>query len=147
MAVNFRTITAANTILVLSVQQIGTTQIQGFPPDDVFVCEDADVAETQMGVDANMSAGYVPFSTQTTFSLQADSASNTFFEQWIAAQKAIKEILFATNGVAAFPSVGTTYTMTKGVLMRIPQIPSAGKVLRPRKYGITWQSVDPASSL
>lgn len=144
---SFRTLTAANSVIILTVQNIGAHQLQGFSTDEVFATDDATIAEVMKGVDGRLSAGYVPFNTRQNYTLQADSESNDFFEEWIAGQKAANDVFFATNGVISLPSLTRTYTMTKGVLVSIPQTPSAGKTLKARKYTIEWDSVDPVPTL
>ena len=137
------TLTAANSVLLLSVRSLFTVpqRIQGFATDDAFATEAVEPAEVQMGVDGNMSAGYVPVVTPMTISLQADSASNDFFDTWIASQKAAREIYFG-DGVIQLPSLSKSYVMTKGVLTSIQQFAGVRKVMQPRAYRITWESLN-----
>jgi hypothetical protein len=145
-ALNFRTLTAANTIIILSAPPAWVgEQIQGFSTDDVYDVDEADVAETLIGVDGNMSAGFINFLTDFTITLQADSFSNDLFELLLSEQKAVSEV-FYMSGIINLPGLSRTYNMTKGVLKRIQQAPSAGKLLKMRKYRMTWQSIDPQTA-
>lgn len=141
-----KTITSANAVILLSIAGLYpiAQRLQGFAADDIFDTDAIEPAEIQMGVDARMSAGYVPRETPWNISLQADSASNQVFEDWLAAMKSAQDVLYAT-GTVNLPSVGRTYAMTKGVLTSIPQISGAKKVLQPRRYRVTWEDVSPAS--
>ena len=135
-------ITSANSIYMLAVTGLFITpqQLQGFAADDIFDTEPMENAEVLMGVDGVLSAGFVFVPVKQSVSLQADSASNTLFEAWYAAEQAAKEKYFAT-GIVRFPSISRSYALTNGVLSTYPAISDAKKVLQPRKYSITWGSV------
>lgn len=141
---SLKTITSANSVYTLLVLPILPVpfQIQGFAADAAFDTEPVDAAETIMGVDGIMSAGFLPFITPQTITLQADSPSIEVFETWLSAQKAVKELFFA-QGTIALPSVGKSYILTKGVLKRVTQTPPARKVLQPQVYQLDWNDVQP----
>ena len=56
-----KTLTMANAVITLVVPaiELGPFQLQRFAADDVFNTGELDVAETSMGVDGNLSAGFV----------------------------------------------------------------------------------------
>ncbi|WP_049018403.1 phage tail fiber protein, partial [Burkholderia multivorans] len=97
-------------------------------------------AEVVMGVDGKLSAGYTPVPTKQNISLQADSDSNLIFEAWHLAQQTAKEVYFA-SAIVRLPSVSKSYVLTNGVLTSYMPIPDAKKILQPRKFQITWESV------
>ncbi len=140
-------ITAANAVLMLSVTGLFPVpqQIQGFAADDVFDTEDLETAEVLMGVDGKLSAGFVFNAVRQGFTLQADSASNTFFEAIYSAERAARDKYFL-NGSVLLPAIGRLYTMTSGVLSGYKPIGDAKKVLQPRKFMVTWESVLPANA-
>jgi hypothetical protein len=139
------TITSANAILMLAVTPVFPVpqRIQGFATDDSFDVEAAEFAQVMMGVDGKMSAGYVPAVTRMTINLQADSASMSFFENWDQAQKVALD-LFPASGTITLPSLSKSYTMSNGVMTSLVQAPRGGKVLQPRAFVITWESITPA---
>jgi hypothetical protein len=139
------TITSANAVLMLAVVPVYAVpqQIQGFSTDDAFDVEAAEFAQVMMGVDGKMSAGFVPNVTRMTINLQADSTSMSFFENWDQAQK-VSQDLYPASGTITLPSLSKSYTMSNGILTSIVQAPRAGKVLQPRAFTITWQSITPA---
>lgn len=139
-----KTITAANSVFTLLVVPIFPVpfQLQGYAADAAFETETVDAAETIMGVDGIMSAGFTPFISPMRITLQADSPSLDVFEQWLGAQKAIKELFFA-QATIALPAVGKSYQCTKGVLKRVTQAPPARKVLQPAEYQIDWNDIQP----
>lgn len=138
------TITSANSVLTLTVPDLLPVpfKVEGYATDDAFTTEAVDSAETMMGVDGKMSAGYTPFITPMTITLQADSPSIELFDGWLGAQKVAKEIFYA-KGALALPSVNKTYVLNKGALKRITQIPAGKKVLQPVVYQVDWESVTP----
>lgn len=135
-------ITSANSILLLGVTGLYTVpqQLQGFGSDDAYSMDPVDNAEVMMGVDGIMSSGYIPQIKVMNVTLQADSASNTFFEAWYAAQEAAREI-YPAFGVINQSSIGRSYTLTNGVLSNYAPLSDAKKVLQPRKFQIKWNVV------
>ncbi|MDE2472010.1 MAG: hypothetical protein KGL35_25590 [Bradyrhizobium sp.] len=137
-----KTITSANAVYGLSIVGLFPTpqQLQGFATDDIFDTASLAPAETMMGVDGKLSAGFVYVPVVQTISLQADSDSNGLFEAWYAAQIAASET-YRCNAVVRLVSVGRSYQLTNGVLTGYVAIADAKKVLQPRKYQITWERV------
>lgn len=136
------TLTAANssiTLTVLSVFPI-PQQLQGYATDDIFSVESVTPIETMMGVDGILSAGYAPAAKVMTIALQADSDSNAIFENWMAAQDVTKEAIQAM-GVVTLPSIGRSYTCIRGFMTGYPPIATGARILQPRRYTITWQSI------
>lgn len=142
-----RSLTVANSVLMLSVAGLydSPQQLQGYAADNVFDSDAVNPAETQMGVDGKFSAGWIPVATPVGVTLQADSASNDLFENWEAAQNQTRSVFFA-NMLVVLPATGRKYTCTKGVLTQIPKLPTGQKTLQPRKYQITFESVQPAAA-
>ena len=141
----FKTLTSANSILIIGVAGLfnAPQQIQGFATDDIFSIEDIDTVETAMGVDGKLSAGWVPVPIKQKITLQADSDSTFIFEQWYQQQQLAKETLIASGSIF-LPSVQRKYLMTRGFLTSVNVAPTAKKILQPRAYTITWQSVSAA---
>lgn len=142
---NDRTITAANAILLISVAKLFPVpqRIQGFSADDMASVDATDNAETSMGVDGRLSAGWVPVPVRQTIVLQADSLSNDLFEQWAEYERNAREKLIAT-GTQMVLATNRQYAMSRGFLRSIPLVPSLGKTLKPRSYVLEWESVTPA---
>jgi hypothetical protein len=138
-------ITSANATFMLSITGLFPVpvKLQGFAADDIFSTDPLASVETIMGVDGLLSAGFVFVEVKQGISLQADSPSNTLFDAWHAAQQLAKDVIKA-DGLVLLPSITTTWTLTKGFLTTYPPIPDGGKTLKPRKFGITWESVSPA---
>lgn len=139
------TITAANSVFLLAVGGIFPVpqQLQGYAADAAFALDAVEPAETVMGVDGKMSAGYVPYMTIQTISIMPDSPSLSIFETWLAACNTAREVFFA-NATIILPAIGRKYTLTRGVLSGGKAAPDVKKVLSAIEYKVTWESVAPA---
>lgn len=137
-------ITAANSVYTLSIVPVFPVpqQLQGYATDAAWDTDATQNAEAQIGVDGLLSAGFVPALTNQTIRLQADSSSIALFEAWAAAQRASKNIFYAIGNIS-LPSVSRAYVCQRGVLMSYASMPGVGKVLKPRDFTITWQSIEP----
>jgi hypothetical protein len=138
-------ITSANATFLLAVAGVFPVpqQLQGFSADDIFGTDPLEVAETSMGVDGVLSAGFVFVPVKQSITLQADSDSNNIFDDWYLAEQVAKD-KFRCSGIVLLPSIGKKWTLNNGAMTTWPPMPDAGKVLRPRKFGVTWESVSPA---
>lgn len=139
------TITSANSVFTIVVASLfpSPVNLQGYSSDKAFTTEALDLAEVQMGVDGRMTGGYTPMPTKQTITLQADSPSRVIFSTLIQATKTAREI-FYISGTIALPSTGESYTMTRGILTNVKQIPDVQKVLAPVEFVITWESINRA---
>lgn len=137
-----RTLTSANSVFTLAIPSLalGPFTVQGYSADDAFTLDPVDISETVMGVDGRMSAGYTPYITPMVVTLQADSESCDAFEAWLSAMKTLREIAFGF-AVIEIPANGKVYTLNRGALKRVQQMPSARKILQPTTYGIDWAEV------
>lgn len=140
-----RTLTAANSILTLSIPGLfdSPVLIQGFATDAVSDTDSVQPAETMMGVDGNLSAGWIPVPIVQNYNIQADSDSIDIFEQWYQTQQQIQEILRA-NGMFVVQSLGVKYTHRRGILTGYVPTANLQKVAQPRKFSITWEGVTSA---
>ncbi|MGO4560976.1 phage tail fiber protein [Rhizobiales bacterium 3FA27D7] len=135
-------ITAANAIIMLTIPGLFPVpqRIQGFSADNIYDAAEQEVVETAMGVDGLLSGGFVFTPVEQNFSLQADSVSNFIFEQWAAAMINNRDV-FTANGQTTLTSVNRTYVSTKGYLVNKSPLPTAARILQPRRYMIRWERV------
>ncbi len=136
------TLTSANSALSLAVVGLFNSPqpIQGYSTDDMFSTETVQPIQTEMGADGRLSAGYTPVPRVLSVVLQADSLSNDFFDTWDGAQQSARES-FICNGSILIPSIGRKFALTRGFLTGFQAMPSAGKILRPRTFQITFESI------
>ena len=140
-----RTITAANAVYMLTIPGLysAPVQIQGFGTDEAFTTEAIEPFEGMMGVDGRYSAGFVPRETMQNITLQSDSLSIDVIERWYQTEVSNREKLPA-NGSITIASIGKRFTLTRGFLSQWVSIPSTRKVLQPRPFRITWETVSAA---
>jgi len=142
---NTRTLTSANSIILLTITGLYSSpqRIQGFSADDISGTDAVSPAQTSMGLDGRLSAGFVPVPVVQNITLQSDSLSNDIFENWIEAEKAVRE-KYACAGVLIIPSTQRKYSMTRGFLTSYPPTPELRNIVQPRRYSVTWEKVSPA---
>lgn len=138
-------ITSANSVITISVTGIFSTpfQLQGFSADNIYDAPELEVVQTAMGVDGRLSGGFVFNPVVQTFSIQADSETNRFFETWAARMKTRKDV-YVAQGTTKLVSVNRSYTMRRGFLTTVHQLAPAARILQPRRYTVTWESVTAA---
>ena len=132
-------ITGANATILLSIAGLfpAPQQLQGFAADDVFDSESIDSAETLMGVDGFMSAGFVYVPVNQTFTLQADSPSIPFFDVWYLQQVA-GLTTYTANGVTILPAIKKKFIMTTGYLIGYKPLPAGKKLLQPQRFRLRF---------
>jgi len=137
------TITSANSVFMLSFGSLFPIpqKLEGYATDDSFMADVVEIAQTAMGVDGKLSAGYVPNPTVMTITFQPDSPSIVKFEFLIAAMRQARDI-FELSATIALPAIGRSYACVKGVLTEYKPLPDAKKLLQPVTYKITWQTIE-----
>lgn len=139
---NNRTLTSANSVFAIQIAGLYPIpqNMQGYSTDDMFSMADVNTAETQMGVDGRLSAGYVPVAREFEFTLQADSESNDIMDNLIAAEDAARE-KYVINATIYLPGIGGKYALTRGFLASHTPMAKAGKTLGARKFTVQFQSI------
>lgn len=140
-------ITSSNAILTISQPILFPTpvQLQGFGADDVYDVDAIKSVEESMGVDGVLSFGFVFVAVPQNITLQADSASNDFFDTLWTQMQAAQEV-YPVNGIIILPGIATKFTMINGGLTGYKPAPDAKKTLQPRRYQITWNRIFPQPS-
>lgn len=138
-------ITSANASVVISSADmaLAATQLEGFGADAAFATEDVESAITQIGVDGKMSAGWVPRITNMPITLNPASSSVAVFDAIITTSDTLRAPVFV-NCVVQIPSINKAYTLTKGVLTRVKQMPDGGRVLGEQRFNLAFESCRPA---
>lgn len=133
------TITSATAVFVLTIPGVfpSGVQLQGFGPDEAFDTQQVDSAVTQLGVDGTGVGGWVPREVDQTITFLASSPSTAVFDQWVSAQDAIADVIYAAASIR-LASLGVKYDMGFGVLTRYPIAANARRVLMPRQFVIRW---------
>lgn len=139
-----RSITSADSTFVISSADfaLAATLLEGYAADAAFALDNSDTAETSLGVDGKLSAGWVPRSYNQTITLQPDSISRQVFDALVAAQDATRNV-FRLNAVITLPGNQYSYSLTRGVLKNYTAMPTAQRVLQPMTFVIEWERVLP----
>lgn len=136
------TITSANSVFTLTVPGLfpAPVQLRGYAVDKAFSVDKLKMAETQMGVDGRLTAGFTPEASVMKIHLQADSPSKAIFKTIAQAMKTTRDVYYI-NGSITFPSTGETFALTRGVMTSFDQMAEAAKVLQPVEHEITWENI------
>jgi hypothetical protein len=136
-------ITSANSVLFLAAPLAGLVvpqQMQGWAADDLYDVEPMAVNETLRGADGLLSAGFVFGDPKFTLNFQADSPSVAFFDALVAFMTA-NVMAVPVYGTLTLPSVGQSWALLKGFIPTYMWAPSGKRVLQPRKFPMTWESI------
>lgn len=133
-----KTITSANSILTVAVEGLyAGVRIQGFSTDMAFDMEPQQIAETMMGVDAKMSAGFVPQIFPMNIQLQADSDSIEVFDTIYLYTQSRREITWLTATLEV-PATRKSYAFSDGVLKNYAPFATHNRVQAPQRFTIDW---------
>lgn len=137
-----RTITSADSTFVISSADfaLAATILEGYAADAAFAMDNANTAETSLGVDGKLSAGWVPRSYLQTVTLQPDSPSRQVFDFIVGAQDANKTI-YRLNAVITLPGNQYSHSLSRGVLKNYSAMANAQKILQPITFQIEWEKV------
>ncbi len=139
-----RTITSADGTFILSSADIAlaATEIGGWAADAAWAFDNVNMAETILGVDGKLSAGWVPRAYQMTVTIMPDSDAIEVFNAFQLACDASKTV-YRLNGVLTLPGLGRSFMMTRGVLQNYTPVPTGQKVLQAQTFQIMWEGVKP----
>ena len=138
-----KTITSANAILILTVEELypSGVQIEKFASDDAFSSDNVAIAEVRMGVDGQLAAGYTPAPIPFKISLEADSDSIEYLRN-IANNQRLNKTTYSITASISIPALGKEFTLINGILTEVPSILNAKKVLEPTQWGFTFEDVN-----
>lgn len=133
-------ITSANATLFLTVEELypNGVQLYQFATDQSYSSEAEQIAETRMGVDGMMVAGYTPNIKVVGVNLEVSSPSVAVMDYIIQATKANRKP-YKCMLVANVPSIGKTFTWSNGTLQTGSLSGGAAKVLNPMQYTFNFQ--------
>lgn len=137
-----RYLTAATAQFAIAIPGLYNTPValSGYAADDAFMAEAVENAEIAMGVDAGMSAGWVPNPVKMRIVFQADSPSIDVMNTWGVTQQGTKSVLQASATIL-LPATSYKYACVKGILTSWRPLPELKRIIQPMAYEITWQSI------
>lgn len=137
-----RNITAADASIIMTVDELypqGVT-LEQFSTDAAVAASDDTVAETRMGVDLQMVAGYVDSIKTVTITLEPSSPSIEYFDNLIKASRMNKTCYWITLNIT-LPALNKCITFSNGVLKTGKLLPDVRNVLDPVTYTIDFEKV------
>ena len=137
-------ITAADSIVTLACPPIFTLPqtLEGFGENQVFRVPKVTIAQTKMGIDGLMAAGYIFVKQPWNFTFIASSPSCAVFDAVKAAQDAALAP-FYWNGFVASPSLGVSFELINGIMSDYSPASDAAQVYQDREFDFVWQRVIP----
>lgn len=139
---NNRNITAADATILCVVEDLYPAgfRFEQFSADVAGAFNDEQIAETRMGVDCQMVAGYVDQIKQLTITLEPSSPSIEYMEKLMEAERNGLKKYWITVTVN-IPALQKTRTFWNGVLRQGRRIPDINKVLSPVTYVMDFEKI------
>lgn len=138
------TLTVANSSIVVAIESLypAGVALQGYAADNVFEAGEVQNAEVSMGIDGNMSSGYVFNPIPLTLTLQADSPSLRIFEEAWNRESAIRNKL-TVGATITLPANGKRYTYKNGLIMSY-KAPAGQRILQPAVVQFQFARMEPS---
>lgn len=133
-------ITSANATVAVSVGGLFSVNLENFSADSSFTSDTVQAAETRMGVDGHMAAGFTPAIKTITINLEAGSPS-TEYMQLLRQVQEVNMKPYKVNMVISIPSIGKRYTFSEGVLQSYKDLPDGQNVLSPTQWVFHFESM------
>lgn len=134
-----RSLTSVNSTFMLGAIGVFSdlVKIEGYSANTAWSMGEVTLAQTSMGVDGNLAAGWLPYMTTMSLELMPNSSSNDFFERILSYQDLIQETV-ELFGNLQIPSIGRKYAFENGVISKMSLAPSATQTLQPKKVELIW---------
>ena len=134
-------ITSANATVAMSVAEgLFSINLENFSADSSFTSDTVQAAETRMGVDGHMAAGFTPAIKTITINLEAGSPS-TEYMQLLRQVQEVNMKPYKVQMVISIPSIGKRYTFSEGVLQSFKGLPDGQIVLSPTQWVFNFETM------
>lgn len=133
-------ITSANATVSMSVESLFSVNLEQFSTDSSFTSDTVQTAETRMGVDGHMAAGFTPAIKTVTINLEASSNSNTYLQLLKQAQEANRKP-YTVNMVIEIPALKKRYSYSNGVLQSYKDLPDGNNVLSATQWVFHFEAL------
>lgn len=140
-------LTDADATLILTCEELypNGVQLEGFGADGIMSGEDITVAETRMGVDGRLSAGYTPTVKNVVITLEASSPSLEVMQniwQYMQSTMSQPECTLTVN----IPSLNQTAVYTQGCMTKGRPIPDLKTMLDPTQWSFAFAKIKVSTS-
>jgi hypothetical protein len=133
-------ITSANATVAMSVGGLFSVNLENFSADSSFTTDTVQAAETRMGVDGHLAAGYTPAIKTVTINLEAGSPSTEYMQLLRQVQEVNKKP-YRVQMVISIPAIGKRYTFSEGVLQSFKGLPDGQNVLSPTQWVFHFETM------
>lgn len=135
-------VTSANATVVMVVEGLYPqgVKLEEFSTDAAVSQGDDTLAETRMGVDNVMVAGYVDAIKTVTVTLEPSSPSVPYLNNLIRASRANRKV-YPVSLIVNLPATGQTITYSDGVLKSGKLLPDVNQTLQPIAYQFDFGKV------
>lgn len=133
-------ITSANSSISCA-DALGNHNLEGYAADSALGAEIAKITETRMGVDGQMSAGYVPSIKRFQIDFEASSSSIAHFMDLAMLAQTTKTPQPVVMTVT-IPAVGKRF-ICNGVLTDYPPVFNIKRTLDPMSFSFDFQEIIP----
>lgn len=139
------TLTVANSSIAVTIESLYPSGVllQGYAADNVFEAAEVQNAEVSMGIDGNMSSGFVYNPIPLTITLQADSPSLVIFEQAWSREVSTRNKL-AVGLTITLPANGKRYTYKNGIIFSY-KAPAGQRILQPGVVQFQFGRMEPSN--
>lgn len=137
-----KNITAANSSITCACA-LGNINFEGYSADSALSAEMVKIVETRMGVDGQMSAGYVPVIKRFTIDFEASSSSIwplMNLARLVESAKTPQPVVITIT----IPAVDKKF-ICSGFLTDYPPVLNIKKTLDPLSFGFDFQEIIPMS--
>jgi len=138
------TLTVANSAIAMTTEALfpSAVALQGYAADDAFETDAVENGEFSMGIDGNLSAGFVFNAVGLTITLQADSPSLDYFEQIYMYEQENRTKL-QQDITISIPGKGRRYDYVQGYMVSY-KAPAGKKILQPGVVVFTFKRMQPS---
>lgn len=138
-------ITSANAVAVLVVEDLYPVGIilENFTTDQAVDGDEHEYAQTRMGVDGGLAAGFVPNPWNVTISLEACSPSLKVMQDLAQAMQTNRRT-YEVQLIITIPSLEQVHTYRKGVLVSGKDMPGLKRTLDPTSWRFTFAKYNQA---
>lgn len=135
-------ITSANATGVMTVSELYEQGfvLQNFATDAALAADEETLAETRMGVDGKMAAGYIPSIKPLTLTFEPFSPTVAYLDRVAARSRADMDVFEVTLSFNV-PALKQVWTYKGGVLKTLKSIPDVKKVLDVRTFKFDFEGI------
>lgn len=134
-------VTSSNSVMTIQAEEVipNPVQLQNFSADQMATIDDWVLTESRTGVDGGVSAGYIPSSFNFSFSLEANSPSQIYLTNLMAAVRSNERPYKVTITIDS-PTLGRRFIFEEGTIQSGNFMPNPKKTFESTTYKFVFAS-------